>query len=245
MQCDPETMDWEEWPPFISPLGCMGWLFSIPGPSSGHVNATNDPLDTAPTATPARCPGGEPGGCRGPCERAPPPARRGEDLTHRPQAGRGAGAVLRWLPYQLVDGGQLVDSSAVNFVHGGKDGTVGGRRLQLAPARGNQAAGQPAAGGMEPPCPGPGLPSGPSDFPEVGCGAEKLPCTAGGSAALAEHRARGRRACGSGAAPGGRCRRGPQPRGQGQGCSPASPRCGLRGCSRTHCRCRSCCCCCR
>lgn len=32
MQCDPETMDWDEWPPFISPLGCMGWLFSIPGP---------------------------------------------------------------------------------------------------------------------------------------------------------------------------------------------------------------------
>lgn len=39
MQCDPETMDWDEWPPFISPLGCMGWLFSIPGPMGPRLGA--------------------------------------------------------------------------------------------------------------------------------------------------------------------------------------------------------------
>lgn len=59
--------------------------------------------------------------------------------THGAQAGCRTGAVLGRLPHQLVHRGQLVDSSTMDFIHGGKHGAVGGRSLQLAPVWGGNA----------------------------------------------------------------------------------------------------------
>lgn len=93
--------------------------------------------------------------------------------------------MLRRLPDQLVDRRQLVDSATVNLVHGRQDGAVGGRRLQLAPARGNQAGGQAAAGGMELPCPVPEAPAEAAGSRSgADCGTEELLCTDSGSAAV-------------------------------------------------------------
>lgn len=68
--------------------------------------------------------------------------------------------MLRGLPHQLVDGGQLVDSSSMDLVHRGEDRTVGRRRLQLAPAQEKEGRGERPAGRQEASQPRPRPPCG-------------------------------------------------------------------------------------
>jgi len=98
VQWDPETMDWEEWPPFISPLGCMGWLFSIPGPANGHANA-NSSVRHRPSRGDCPLPRQGARGRTGPSARA---ARRGRTLPMGPRLGAElelccAGCPTSWL----------------------------------------------------------------------------------------------------------------------------------------------------
>lgn len=70
MQWDPETMDWELWLPFISPLACRvwPWLLSIPGPGKGQVRLSE----------PGHSPLLEQEGAEGPPVAVPPPWACGE-----------------------------------------------------------------------------------------------------------------------------------------------------------------------